>query len=84
MDKTIFLFGDPEDQHLRVEVRGEELLLISHEHIMQKITNIWRDRYLLAMPVEKWMTVARLIDPSQFVGGAPDDAGEAEVSSGTS
>ena len=69
---TIFIYGDPEDQHLRVEIRGGEALLISHEHILQKITNQWRDRYLVAMPVEKWMLVARLIDPTQF-----KDVGEA-------
>lgn len=81
--KTIYLYGDPEAEHLRVEVRGKEVLLISHECVVQKITNIWRDRYLVSMPLEKWMLVARLIDPSQFVGEAPDDPKKA-VSEGPS
>lgn len=75
---TIVLYGDIDDEHLRVEVRSGEVLLISHECKVQAIQNQWRDRYLVSMPVEKWMLVARLIDPSQFVGEAPDGTENAE------
>lgn len=56
--ESIFLFGDAEGEHLRLDVREKEVVMISHEMAVGRIMSHWRDRVLVAMPKETWIAVA--------------------------
>ena len=61
MKRTVYIFGDPEQEHLRAEIGDGEIILISHElRLSQASLNQWRDRVLAAMPVDAWQAVASL------------------------
>ena len=61
--ERIFLFGDAEGEHLRLDVREKEVVMVSHEMAISHVSSNWRDRVLVAMPKEMWIAVARELSP---------------------
>jgi len=55
--RTVYIFGDRDGEHLRAEITGGEVVLISYECIPGRTQNQWRDRNIVAMPLEKWIAV---------------------------
>lgn len=64
---SIILFGAADSEHLRVDVKGSDLVLVSHELAVGQVTSHWRERVLVSMPREMWVAVARelLPDPNK-------------------
>ena len=56
--ERIFLFGDAAGEHLRLDVREKEVVMVSHEMAISHVSSNWRDRVLVAMPKEMWISVA--------------------------
>ncbi|MFQ6027343.1 MAG: hypothetical protein ACE5Q6_07610 [Dehalococcoidia bacterium] len=60
-DESIILSGDATGEHLRADVKGEDVALVSHELAVGRITSHWRERVLVSLPKEMWLAVAQAI-----------------------
>lgn len=57
-----YIYGGPEGEHLRAELKDGYVLLVSHEQRFTKTDTQWRDRIFTDVPNEAWREIARLID----------------------
>lgn len=59
---TVYLAGTQDGEHLRAEVKGDEVVLISHELATSYISTRWRDRVLVSIPLRLWRAVAAMTE----------------------
>ena|SRR3990167_162817 len=71
---TLYIHGTAETEHLRAEVRGDDVVLVSHERMVTPMAEgenrCWQDRNLGTVPVTTWKTLARLTELPQDAGWA--------------
>lgn len=51
MVNTFVISGNPKGEHLYATVTDTEIILVSHELIVGRVQNQWRDRNLVSMPL---------------------------------
>ena len=66
IEGSIILFGQASSEHLRVDLKGEYVVLVSHELAVGRMTSHWRERVLVSMPKEMWLAVAQAIRPARW------------------
>lgn len=52
MKRIAYLYGSKDGEHVRLESENESVVLISHECVPGRVQNQWRDRALIALPLE--------------------------------
>ena len=69
---TLYIRGTAETEHLRAEVRGDDVVLVSHERMVTPMAEgenrCWHDRNLGTVPAPTWKTLARLMGLLQDAG----------------
>jgi hypothetical protein len=63
--RTVYIFGEPQDEHLRAEVTEDLVVLVSRERAFSRVASFWRERNLAALPREAWLAVARTIEEGE-------------------
>ena len=68
MKSICYVQGHPDAEHLRAEVEGDSITLISHELRVGPVQNVWYDRVLVSMRLAQWQVVGRVIANRQRDG----------------
>lgn len=59
---SFYIYGKAEGEHLRADVRGDEIVLVSQERAVTQVDTQWRERVLVTIPCRVWRAISAMLE----------------------